>query len=118
MDIINYKMTSINYFNNSNDDWGFYVDMDDIPAPIYIISYPLPKRYKPITRLPSTMFEEEIIIPKNPNNNLSSSFLRQMSAINIIRNPVTKIATVLSILFTSISSLLFNIEIVDDFSDH
>ena len=48
-------MTSIysnNYYNDNNNDWGFYVEMDDIPAPIYIISYPLPKRYKPITEPP------------------------------------------------------------------
>jgi len=33
---------------------------------------------------------------------------------DIIRNPVTKIATVLSMLIISISSLLFNIEIIND----
>lgn len=103
-------MTSID-FNYYNDDWGFYVEMDDIPAPIYIISYPLPKRYEPITTPPFTKLEEEIILPPKIKN--SSSFLRQIASINIIRNPVTKIATVLSILITSISSLLFNIEIVD-----
>lgn len=110
MDIINYKMTSIDYFTNDND-WGFYVDMDDIPAPIYIISNPLPKRYNPITKPPSfTLLEEKIIIPRKP----TTSFSRQISIINIIHNPITKIATVLSILLTSISSLLFNIEIIDD----
>lgn len=105
-------MTSIysNNYYNDNNDWGFYVEMDDIPAPIYIISHPLPKRYKPIT-VPPQIIEEEIIISKKYNN-YSTSFLRQISSINIIRNPVTKIATVLSILITSLSSLLFSIEIV------
>jgi len=103
-------MASIDYFTNDND-WGFYVDMDDIPAPIYIISNPLPKKYKPIIRPPSlTLLEKEIIIPRKP----TTSFSRQISIINIIHNPITKIATVLSILLTSISSLLFNIEIVSD----
>lgn len=106
-------MTSIysnNYYNDN--DWGFYVDMDDIPAPIYIISHPLPKRYTPITKPPSfTILEEEVIIrPKNNINNLSRSFY----SLDIIRNPVTKIATVLSMLIISISSLLFNIEIIND----
>ena len=105
-------MTSIDYFTNDND-WGFYVDMDDIPAPIYIISNPLPKRYNPITKPPSlTLLEEDkIIIPRNPTTSFSSSFY---STLNITHNPITKIATVLRILLTSISSLLFNIEIIDD----
>ena len=105
-------MTSIysnNYYNDNNNDWGFYVEMDEIPAPIYIISYPLPKRYKPITE-PPQIIDQEIITPKRIN---TSSFLRQISSINMIRNPVTKIATVLSILITSLSSLLFSIEIVN-----
>ena len=114
-------MTSIysnNYYNDNNDnnDWGFYVEMDDIPAPIYIISHPLPKRYTPITK-PPQIIEENIIIT-NKYNNYSTSFLRQISSINIIRNPVTKIATVLSILITSLSSLLFNIEIISDSEDN
>ena len=108
-------MASIDYFTNDND-WGFYVDMDDIPAPIYIISHPLPKKYKPIIRPPSinSLLEEEIIIPRKPTTSFSRSFLQQISTINLTHNPITKIATVLSILLTSISSLLFNIEIVSD----
>jgi len=105
-------MTSIysNNYYNDNNDWGFYVEMDDIPAPIYIISHPLPKRYTPITKPPSfTMLEETTIRPKKPNN-LTRSFY----SMDIIRNPVTKIATVLSMLIISISSLLFNIEIIND----
>lgn len=104
-------MTSIysnNYYNDNNNDWGFYVEMDDIPAPIYIISYPLPKRYKPIT-VPPQIIEENIIITNKYNNNL-----RTFYSLDIIRNPVTKIATVISMLIISISSLLFNIEIVSD----
>jgi len=107
-------MASINYFTNDND-WGFYVDMDDIPASIYIISNPLSKKYKPIVRPPSFTLleeEEEIIIPRKLTTSFSRSFLQQISTINITHNPITKIATILSILLTSISSLLFNIEIV------
>lgn len=114
-------MTSIysNNYYNDNDDWGFYVEMDDIPAPIYIISHSLPKRYTPITKPPSfTTLEEEVIIRPNKYNNYSTSFLRQISSINMIRNPVTKIATVISMLIISISSLLFNIEIVSDNEDN
>ena len=106
-------MTSIysNNYYNDNNDWGFYVEMDDIPAPIYIISHPLPKRYTPITKPPSFTEEEPVIIrPKNNINNLTRTFY----SLDIIRNPVTKIATVLSMLIISISSLLFNIEIIND----
>lgn len=95
-----------NYIEDDND-WGFYIDMDDIPAPIYIVRNTL---HRPII-IPPQIIEEKIITPKKYNN-YSSSFLRQISSINIIRNPVTKIATVLSILISSISSLLFSIEIV------
>lgn len=83
----------------NNSDWGFFVDMDDIPCSIYILSNRLTKdRHSNILEIEQT---------NNINNN-----------IDIITTPISRIVTMINTLYTAVSSLLFNIEIVNDNYEH
>jgi hypothetical protein len=106
-----YKRTNINLGN----DWGFYVDMDDIPAPIYITSNILysdrsalsNENIVNINNLDSILYNDN-----NNNNNINTN-----DNINIVETPLTKIVTIVSTIWSSLSSLLSNIEIMDYTSD-
>lgn len=112
-----YKRTNINLGN----DWGFYVDMDDIPAPIYITSNILYSDR-------SALYNENIVNINNLdsilNNNIINNNINKndnddyyFNNINIIKTPLTKIVTIVSTIWSSLSSLLSNIEIMDYTSD-
>jgi hypothetical protein len=111
-----YKRTNINLGN----DWGFYVDMDDIPAPIYITSNIL---YSDRSALYNsydnivTIDNLDCILNNNNNNNDYNNDNYYYSNTNIINAPITKIVTIVSSIWSSISSLLSNIEIMDYESD-
>jgi hypothetical protein len=114
-----YKRTNINLGN----DWGFYVDMDDIPAPIYITSNILYSDR-------SALCNENIVNINNLNNilyndndndnnnniNINDDYYFNNN-INIVKTPLTKIVTIVSTIWSSLSSLLSNIEIMDYESD-
>jgi hypothetical protein len=110
-----YKRTNINLGN----DWGFYVDMDDIPAPIYITSNILYSDR-------SALYNENIVNINNLDsilNNINNININDNddyyfnNNINIIETPLTKIITIVSTIWSSLSSLLSNIEIMDYTSD-
>lgn len=84
-----------------NSDWDFFLDMDDIPCSIYIQRNRLTKdRHSNILEIEQT---------NNNNNNIN---------IDIITTPISRIVTMFSTIYTAVSSLLFNIEIVDNNYNH
>jgi hypothetical protein len=107
-----YKRTNINLGN----DWGFYVDMDDIPAPIYITSNILYSDRSALINYINDSNEnivninnlDRILYNNNNNNNININ-----DNINIVKTPLTKIVTIVSTIWSSLSSLLSNIEIMD-----
>ncbi len=113
-----YKRTNINLGN----DWGFYVDMDDIPAPIYITSNILysdrsalcNENIVNINNLDNILYNNNINNNINTNDNDDYYFNNN---INIVETPLTKIVTIVSTIWSSLSSLLSNIEIMDYTSD-
>ena len=114
-----YKRTNINLGN----DWGFYVDMDDIPAPIYITSNILysdrsalcNENIVNINNLDSILYNDN---NNNNNNNTNDNDDYYFNNnINIVKTPLTKIVTIVSTIWSSLSSLLSNIEIMDYTSD-
>jgi len=114
-----YKRTNINLGN----DWGFYVDMDDIPAPIYITSNILysdrsalcNENIVNINNLDSILYNDN---NNNNNNNTNDNDDYYFNNnINIVKTPLTKIVTIVSTIWSSLSSLLSNIEIMDYDSD-
>ncbi len=120
-----YKRTNINLGN----DWGFYVDMDDIPAPIYIISNTLysdrsalinyitdnNENIVTINNLDSILNNNKEIV--NNDNDKEDYYYPNNYNINIINTPLTKIVTIVSTIWSNLSSLLSNIEIMDYTSD-
>lgn len=120
-----YKRTNINLGN----DWGFYVDMDDIPAPIYIISNTLysdrstlinyitdsNENIVNINNLDGILNNKQEVV--NNNNDKEDYYYPNNYNINIINTPLTKIVTIVSTIWYSLSSLLSNIEILDYDSD-
>lgn len=113
-----YKRTNINLGN----DWGFYVDMDDIPPPIYITSNILysdrsalcNENIVNINNLDNILYNNNINNNINTNDNDDYYFNNN---INIVETPLTKIVTIVSTIWSSLSSLLSNIEIMDYESD-
>ena len=116
-----YKRTNINLGN----DWGFYVDMDDIPAPIYITSNILYSdrsaliNYNSNENIVNINNLDNILYNHNINNNINTNDDDYYfnNNINIVKTPLTKIVTIVSTIWSSLSSLLSNIEIMDYESD-
>jgi hypothetical protein len=126
-----YKRTNINLGN----DWGFYVDMDDIPAPIYITSNILYSDRSALINYINDSNEnivninnlDSILYNDNDNNNINININNNTNDnddyyfnnnINIVETPLTKIVTIVSTIWSSLSSLLSNIEIMDYESDN
>ena len=119
-----YKRTNINLGN----DWGFYVDMDDIPAPIYITSNILYSDRSALINYINDSNEnivninnlDRILYNNDNNNNININDNDDYyfnNNINIVETPLTKIVTIVSTIWSSLSSLLSNIEIMDYTSD-
>jgi hypothetical protein len=115
-----YKRTNINLGN----DWGFYVDMDDIPAPIYITSNILYSDRSALINYINDSNENIVninnlnnILYNHNNNNINTNDDDYYFNINIVETPLTKIVTIVSTIWSSLSSLLSNIEIIDYTSD-
>lgn len=88
-----------------NSEWDFFVDMDDIPCSIHILRNRLTK-----DTLEFKQTNNNIDI--NTNNNINNN------NIDIINTPISRIVTMFSTIYTAVSSLLFDIEIVDNDYDY
>jgi hypothetical protein len=85
-----------------NSEWDFFVDMDEIPCSIHILR----------NRLTKDRLEFKQTNNINTDNNINNIDIID------IDTPISRIVTMFSTIYTAVSSLLFDIEIIDNDYDY